>query len=43
MDIFKARRAKIVEKIYIIMISMCRVPLPALAKRPEAQIGRKCL
>jgi hypothetical protein len=28
-DIFKALRAKIVEKIYIIVISMCRVPSPA--------------
>jgi hypothetical protein len=28
-DIFKALRAKIVEKIYIIVVSICRVPSPA--------------
>lgn len=43
----KARRAKIVEKIYIIVISMCRVPLPAWqaprgtnrAKMPVTEAG----
>ena len=40
--IFKAPRAKIVEKIYIIVISMAAFRR-LHGRCPEAQIGRKCL
>jgi len=35
-DIFKAPPAKIVEKIYTIVIRMCRAPMPPLATRRGA-------
>jgi len=38
-DIFKALRAKIVEKIYIIVISMCRVPLLGDGRTRRHKLG----